>query len=89
MPFEFFLIADGVRLDREYREMQDAKSLYLLRILAAKAMAESTGKSVDPLDIMRIPEFDEGILMTREKNKKEQEKKDKEVYEKYKRLERK
>jgi len=89
MPYEFFLIADGIRLDREYQQMQDAKSLYLLRILAAKAMAESTGKPVDPLDIMRIPEFDESVLMTREQRKKEQEKKDKEVYEKYKRLERK
>ena len=64
--------------------------LYLLRIPAALAMAQSTGKPVELVDIMHIPEIDlpmKDIIRQREERKEKQQRKDLEVFEKYKALE--
>ena len=89
-PGEFGLVVDGVLLEREYQEERQAKVLYLLRIPAALAMAQSTGKPVELVDIMHIPEIDlpmKDIIRQREERKENQQRKDLEVFEKYKALE--
>ena len=89
-PGEFGLVVDGVLLEREYQEERQAKVLYLLRIPAALAMAQSTGKPVELVDIMHIPQSDgslEEIHKMRAQKKEKQQRKDLEVFEKYKALE--
>ena len=89
-PVQFVLMQEGLLLQRKYEEQQRAKVLYLLRYPAAMAQAQSSGKQVSLIDVMHIPEFDgsiEQILKDRKKKAEEREQKDRQVYQKYKRLE--
>lgn len=86
-PGQFALMLEGMLDEREHQQRQHAKVLFLLRYPAAMAQAESTGKKVDPLDIMYIPEFDDHIRTAREQHKKLQQKRAVRTLEKYKALE--
>jgi len=87
MPGQFMIMMAGYNDEREYQERQQAKLLFLLRWPAAVAIANSTGKKTDPLDILYIPEFDDEIRELREQQKQEQQRKGKKAIEKYKRFE--
>ena len=81
---------EGLLLQREYEEQQQAKVLYLLRYPAGSALARSQEKEVSLIDLLHIPQFDgsvEEIRKYRARKEAERKKKDEEVYRKYKDLE--